>query len=61
MWALKRKIKLMLNSKRNLSVEMDSQWSTKGSNFINSKSLMAFADRSFSCTLYTRKNLRLNS
>lgn len=37
----KEKNLFVVNSKKNLSTEMDVLWSTKGPDFINSKSLVA--------------------
>lgn len=41
MWTPRKKVHLMWTLRKNLSAEMNSQKSTKGSNFINNKRLAA--------------------
>ncbi|XP_011361970.1 uncharacterized protein LOC105294453 isoform X1 [Pteropus vampyrus] len=53
----KKKDSFDVNYKKELFAEMDSSLSAKGPHFMNNKSLPAIC----SCTLYIKKNLRLNS
>lgn len=56
----RRKMHVIWTSRRNLAVEMNSLGSTKGPDFINSKSSSHLLTE-VSLILCTRKNLRLNS
>lgn len=61
MWTPRRKIHFMWILRRSLSTEMNSPWSIKGPDFINSKSLRDICWQGLSCILYVGKKLWLNS